>query len=346
MTHKNEFRRLLRESFTVEPRWVDWFMDEVYTDDELLALESDGKLTSAMLLSPYPMNYRGQLLPAGYMSCVATARSERGKGNMHRLMIRALVAAAERGDALVCLIPASRRLYFFYDRFGFSTVFYIDEHRYTSVHRFPFGEQFHAVEPDYDMFRRLESIRPCGIRHDEMRYHQIVKDIELDGGFVVAASDDVGGEAMAFVELGREAKVLDILYSSDEAADAVMALMREKAGERPVIVRAWPSEAKNGPALRARGMARIVNVEMMLSALAASDAKIDQVVRVYDPIIPSNNGIYILHKGECEKVQTTLRRVTLDVTVDVLTRLLFSSPSIGQVFDLPTERPLISLMLD
>ena len=346
MTHKNEFRKLFRDSFAADPRWLEWFVDEVYTDDDLLWLDTDGKLTSAMLLSPYPMSYRGAILPASYISCVATARSERGKGLMHKLMIRALNAAASRGDALVCLIPETRRLYFFYDRFGFATVFYTDELRYTSVHKFASGEDFRPVEPAYDMFSRLESIRPCGIRHDEKRFHQILKDIDLGGGLALAVSDGMGAEAMAFVELGREAKVIDLLYSSDEAAEAVMALMRDKAGERPVIVKAWPSEAKNGPALRARGMARIVNVDMMLSALAASAPEVDQVVRVYDPIIPSNNGIYILHRGQCEHVDSTHRRVTLDVTVDVLARLLFSAPSIGQVFNLPTQRPFISLMLD
>lgn len=358
MNRKNEFRRLFRESFTVDPRWAEWFMDDVYTDEEALVLEVDGKAVSTMLLSSYPFAFHGKELSAAYISCVATARSERGKGLMHRLFPRALNEAAERGFAIATLIPATHRLYFFYDLFGFSTVFYSDEMRYTALHTFPVDGDFEETTPSYTTFRRLEDCRPCCIRHDERRFRQILEDYRLSDGYVVEVQDSSGAAAMAFVQTGAEAKVTDLLADNDAAADAVLAAVRSHVSEKPVIVMGIPADSPvefaSGPvteksrdlSLTSHAMARIINAESVLAALATAYPKIDQVVRVTDPLIASNNSIFTVRDGECTRTPATLRRPTLDVTIDVLTRIVFSAPEVGKIFNISTHRPVMTLMLE
>lgn len=348
--HRNDFKRLFNEAFTVDKAWSDWFVQNVFDEDEALSLEIDGKTVSGLLMTPYAFAYQGAELPSAYISCVATARKERGKGLMHRLMHKAIVEGAERGYAFLTLIPSSRRLYFFYDQFGFSTVFYINEERYTSLHVFE-SEGYEAVEPSYGMFHALELGRPCAVRHSERQFVNVLKDMELSGGAVVAVSDGSGSDAMAFAEIGSEVKVLDLLSSDEKAAEAALAALRAKAGEKPFIVRNMPAQVasddtRRGASLRARGMLRVANVEMALSALASANPQIDQVIKVSDPIIGANNSIFTLHGGECRRTPDTLRHLTLDIPVDVLSRLLFSAPSIGDIFTLPATRPFISLMLD
>lgn len=359
MSRKSDFRRLFRESFTVDSKWAEWFMSEVYTDDEALVLDVDGKAVSTMLLSPYPFAFHGSELPATYISCVATARSERGKGLMHRLFPAALNEAVERGGAIATLIPASRRLYFFYDHFGFSTVFYANEMRYTALHSFTMSEAFAETTPGYELFSQLEESLPCGIRHDRRRFEQVCSDYRLSDGVIVAVTDPEGHGAMAFVQNGKQQAKVDVLLSdSDEAAEAALAAMRGHIGEKPVVVMGLPEDAERDfaaeplagigchPPLVARGMGRIINAGMVLSALAAAHPDLEQVVRVRDRLISTNNSIFSLHKGECDPTPDTMRRVTLDVDISTLTKILFSPPSIGEIFHLPTLRPQMALMLE
>ena len=346
MTRRSDFRRLFREAFREDVSWLDWYMARVYSEDDLLTLDSaaTGKVVSMLMTGRYSLMYQGCLLPSSYISCVATARAERGQGHMHSLMSRALTICAERGDAAVSLIPAESRLYYLYGNFGFETVYYVDEQRYTAMHVFDSGGDFAEVAPEYSMFRRLESLRECSLRHSEKDYACVVDDMILSGEFVVAVSNGAGAEAMAFVSDGAEVRVVDLLASDSDAAKAVLAQVRMRVGAKAVSVLGMP--CGRNTALRPRGMMRILNAEMMLDALAAAHPDVEQVIKVHDPILDANNSIFTLHKGSCARTPDTMRRITLDVGIDVLAGGLFSDSCIGNIFGIPSVRPFISLMLD
>lgn len=346
MTRRGDFRRLFREAFNEESSWLDWYMERVYNEDDLLTLDSaaTGKVVSMLMAGHYSLMYHGGLLPSSYISCVATARAERGNGHMHALMSRALAICAGRGDAAVSLIPAESRLFYLYRNFGFATVYYVDEQRYTAMHVFGSSGDFAEVEPGYSMFRRLESLRMCSLRHSVEDYDCVVDDMRLSGGFVAAVSNGSGAEAMAFVYNGTEARVIDLLASDSYAAEAALALVRNRVGAKAVSVLGMP--CGRSAALRRRGMLRVLNVEMMLDVLAAAYPDVEQVIKVHDPILGANNSIFTLHKGQCIRTPDTMRRITLDVGVDVLAAILFSDSRIGNIFGIPSVRPFISLMLD
>ncbi len=138
--------------------------------------------------------------------------------------------------------------------------------------------------------------------------------------------------------------MIELLSSSEAAAEAALAYVRMETPEKAFVVWAEPTGRK--ASLRSRGMLRIINAEVVLAALAASNQKIDQVIRVHDPVIAANNGVFVLRKGQCTRASVPVKKYALDVSVDVLARVIFSSPEIGDVFELPTRRPFISLMLD
>lgn len=104
-------------------------------------------------------------------------------------------------------------------------------------------------------------------------------------------------------------------------------------------------------------MARIVNVLKVLQAVAAANPKYSGLIRVHDTILPENEHVYRLRKGQCviddEAIAHVAHpndldgsRLALDVPVNVLTSIVFSSEKIGDIFNLSTRRPFISLMLD
>lgn len=349
--HKNDFIKLFREAFPAKTEWTEWFMSFVFNENDMHWIEKEGKLVSTLLLSPYPFIYHGATLKCGYVSCVSTAKNERGKGYMNSLMRSVIATSAESGYAFISLIPANRRLFFFYDEFGFSTVFYIDEQRYTSLHSFASDPGFFDVEPDYAMFHRLEGLRECGVQHDESRFRHIVDDNRLDGGIIVAVSDGEGDEAMAFVQNESEAKIVDLLSSSDRASEAVLASVRKHIGEKTIIIMAEPPQVESvdsprGARLRSRAMLRIADAQPVLNALAAADPTLSRTIRLRDSIVTRNNAIFRLGSGHCERLNQKPQHIDLDVTTEVLAKILFSAPGIGNIFGLPTQRPFMSLMLD
>lgn len=339
------FGKIFRESFKVDTAWADWFLSRVARNDDLITIKVDGLTVSGALVAPYKMEFHGRRMPVSYINSVATARKYRGRGLATEVMLKALQVSAERGDAFSVLIPATRRLFFFYDTYGFATVFYIDEQRYTSLHEFENTAGFESVEPSWELFHSLEQARRGAVVHNQDDFENILTDLALSDGTVLAVSNGEGRHAMIFFETREsEVHVLDLLATDDVAAEAALNRMRLESPEKSVIVRAVP--AAREAELRSRAMARIVNVGAVLTQLAEAHPEVDQVIKVTDRLLPQNSGIYVLRRGSCERVEHTERRVTLDVSVEVLCRILFSDPKIGDVFNLPTSRPFISLMLD
>lgn len=342
MNSSGEFAKILREVFTLDSQWVDWFMRDVFSEDELHITTVENRTAAIMLASPYVMDFHGLEVACDYISCVATLPQHRGKGLMRALMHETLLDSWNRNVPFATLIPASRPLYFIYDRLGFATVFYVDEERYTALHKFE-KHGYQSVEPDYELFERLERQRECVVVHNKKRFEQAVVDMELSNGCVVAVSDGNGSEAIAFAEVDDEIKVLEILSTDQKAAEAALCEIRERGGEKAIIINALPKE--DVQSLRTRGMIRIVNVCAALGALASANPKLSQTIRVSDTFIKENNGVYVLKSGKCEKVDMA-RHVDLEVSTNVLAKILFSSPKIGELFNLPTCRPFMSLMLD
>ena len=345
---KNRIQRIFTQAFPAPPRWTDWFFDEVYSDDEAMLLTKDGNAVSTLMLMDYAYSFHGRSLPMGYIYGATTARDVRGKGFMSQLIADAIGRAHEQGMAFVSLVPSEDRLFRFYARFGFATVFYNDCCRYTSAHIFAPDPVFGAVEPTYALFSRLEQLRSSTVLHSDRQFGHIIRDIALYRGLVHAVADDTGERgAMAFAVHsadGSRVEVRELLATDDGAAESVLALVSASMPLNPITV--FAPAGSRIVRLEPRGMMRITDAAKVLDTVAAADPRTEQVIRVHDKLIPDNNGVYILHNGECQHTDSTMRRLTLDVDVATLTSVLFSSESMGAVFGLPTQRGCLPLMLD
>lgn len=346
MDKKGCVRTIYEAGFRDAREWTDWYFNRVYNDeDALTATNQDGETVAALMLTQYRFDMLRTPLTCSYISGATTLRRHRGQGHMSALMREALSVSQQRGDAICCLIPAADRLYGFYNRFDFETVFFVDELRYTSVHKFDDNGHFSESAPDYETFERLEGLHPTGVRHSRRDFSNILTDNRLDGGIVTSVSDGEGAAGMAFATVSADCvTVRALLADNEEAAEAVLATVKRRSGEKRFIVWARPGERR--AALRARAMARIIDVEKLLGAVAASDRRLDCVIRIHDRLLAANNGVFIIREGHVEKADSTMRRLSLDISIGTLTKLLFSSRAIGEIFSLPTTRPSISLMLD
>ena len=111
-----------------------------------------------------------------------------------------------------------------------------------------------------------------------------------------------------------------------------------------IVIRDCPGD--DTLAFTPAGMGRIASVKMILEAIAAHDTSTTQTIRVRDNIIADNNAVFIIHNGTVESVKTTMRKLTIDVSVENLAKIIFNSPRVGQIFSIPSFRPYMALMLE
>lgn len=344
MDKRDEIKRLFTAGFREDPKWTGWYFDNVYDDSEAMIAYASSQPVSCLMLNRYSLKLGKHIVGMGYLSCATTARQARGQGHMRRLINDALMEAAFRGDTLVSLIPASLRLFNYYCRFGFATIFYADKHRYTSLHQFNRHNGFKSAPTSFETFNRLELSRRSTVIHSERDFINICSDIALDEGYVLTVSDGTD-EAIVFATATTEvATVKDIIASSHNARESVLSELRGQIGNRMIVI--WSAPDEQPLMLHPRGMGRIVSVQRLLEAIASEAPATEQTIRVHDNIISDNDAVFIVHNGSVERTTSTMRRLTLDVSVDTLAKIIFNSSRVGEVFGLPAYRPYMALMLD
>ncbi len=348
-----DIKHIWRDRFGDSRQWMSEVFSRIYTDEDAITFELDDKVVSSLLLRPFDMAYKGREMPVGYIYGAATSRSEQSKGYMSRLMVKTLREAYRRGQTTVLLCPSRRRLYGFYARFGFTTVLFVDELRYTATHCFHFDKsKFIIDESVCDMaeiakaYKRLSARRGACLLHNENDFKAIFIDNDLDHGAVAIARSADSGEivAIGLSKTNATSIVVTELVGIDEEADnAVLSSFAKRMPGMMTVVEAYPQ--RSGVKMSARGMARIVNLEAFLRILASVRPELHYVFKVTDPIIAENNGLLLIDKGNVSRIESS-ETIDLEVSIDVLTAILFSKEKIGDIFNLPTARPFVSMLLD
>lgn len=351
MNKRDEIKKIWRECFNDSQSYVDMYFSRVYRDEDAMTLAKEGQIVSSLLLQQYPLLFHDKELSMGYIAGAATRRNHRGRGYMAELMHNAIKCSVERGDMMCSLIPAHDWLYFYYVKFGFSTVFYVDPQRFTSLHSFPTEGEYFPVDDFYssdvyDAFHSMETQRKCSVIHSKRDFLNILDDLKIDGGqFVVMADQSRRIVSMLWAsEIDDVVVVRELMGYDSNARKAALRQLRKLNPEKPMKVLAPPLDEHRK--LYDRGMARIVNVKLCLDAIAQGHPDYKAKIRVYDNMLDDNNHIYIIENGECGIDDSCKQKLDLDVTLDVFNRIVFSSESIGKIIGFPSVRPQMSLMLD
>lgn len=350
-----EIKQMWRDVFTVSDDWLDMYFKRVYHQADLRMLtasDDDDLIASSLILQRYNMYFHSMPIPVGYISGAATRKQYRDRGYMRQLMHDAIFSSYVRGDVLLTLIPASRNLYFYYDRLGFATVFYVDEERFTEKHEFVFEGNYEQVEPkeSHDVYQFMDSKlkeRDNVVLHSYIDFQNVIADAEIDGGRVIALKDANDGKIAALAIAAPDKDrltVRELLYISDDARNAVLSRVMRVFPGLPLTV-VMPAGSRSVP-IHARGMARIVNARKLLSAYASRYPKMKMVIKLYDSLLPQNNHIYVIDGGQAIINDGFGGKIDLDVTQEVLLSILSSDASIGEIFKMPTARPYISMMMD
>ena len=119
----NELKNLWHNVFGDEWEYLDAFFAEVYQEDNTLVYIKNHEIVGALYMIPYDMVIEGSIKPIVYLYALATKPEYRRQGIMSDLINESIRISTERGYYLSVLIPDSRDLFGFYEKFGYEELF-------------------------------------------------------------------------------------------------------------------------------------------------------------------------------------------------------------------------------
>lgn len=351
MSKRDDIRHLWKEAYRYSDEYLDMYFGRIYRDADAMTVEVDGKTVSVLLLQPYRMLFYGEEMPVSYIEGAVTRRNARGQGHMTALLRESLQLSRDRGDMLCALIPDHDWLYYFFDRSGFAAVFLADVQRFTALHPFAVEEPYKNVEDPYsdavyEAFSRYEHERTGGMLHSRRDFLNTLDKLAMQPGgtFIAVGGGEEPVAAMAWASLSDGVvRVHEVLGTDSEWRTAAMNSLRRHFPDTPMRFPA-PADTPGHRRLYPCGMARIVNAGLCLDTMARANPQWKCVLRVHDPILTENSRIYTVANGRCVESDHAKGHVDLDVDIDVLTRIIFSSESTGAILGFPSRRTRISLM--
>ena len=374
---KNETRILWDKCFSEEDkRFVDFYFEKRYNENDNIFIEKDGKVVSALQLISYPFSYYGKTIGCSYLSGCCTDPDYRSQGLMNDLIIKALKQAKNNGACFAALIPASESLFNYYAGTNFITTFDYSKIRINLSHK-DSETQSHNVneslgqkssvsisvfgsesESDfyevYEYFNNKMRARNCCIQHNEYDFKVITDDLELFDNHLLVAKygEDICGLAFCYLRNG-EIYIKDVFAESSAIfSDLISAAgkmtkgesLKSKASESVSINILIPPVA--GQKTHRLGMARLIDAETMLRLYAMSHPKMKMEISLVDTILPENNGTYYINNGTLDKKNSIGTNV---VDIEQLTQALFgykteTLPEKLKAFN--NQAAFMSLMLD
>ena len=358
---KNETRVLWDKCFSEEDiRFVDFYFEKRYNENDNIFIEKDGKVVSALQLISYPFSYYGKTIGCSYLSGCCTDPDYRSQGLMNDLIIKALKQAKNNGACFAALIPASESLFNYYAGTNFVTTFDYSKIRINlsqQVNETTSQQVSNSVISDfqqliansqqptsdfyevYEYFNNKMRARNCCIQHNEYDFKVITDDLELFGNRLLVAryGEDICGLAFCYLRNG-EIYIKDVFAESSAIfSDLISAAKTVKSQKSKVKSSASKSKSVSesvsvsvsinilvppvaGQKTHRLGMARLIDAETMLRLYAMSHPKMKMEVSLVDTILPENNGTYYINNGTLDKKNSIGTNV---VDIEQLTQALF-----------------------
>ena len=355
---KNETRVLWDKCFSEEDkRFVDFYFEKRYNENDNIFIENDGKVVSALQL-------------CSYLSGCCTDPEYRSQGLMSELIVNALRQAKNNGACFAALIPASESLFNYYAGTNFVTTFDYSKIRINLsqqstvnsqqssvlVSEFESASEFYEV---YEYFNNKMRARNCCIQHNEYDFKVITDDLELFDNHLLVAKygEDICGLAFCYLRNG-EIYIKDVFAESSAIfSDLITVAKTVKSQKSKVKSSASVSESVSvsinilvppvaGQKTHRLGMARLIDAETMLRLYAMSHPKMKMEISLVDTILPENNGTYYINNGTLDKKNSIGTNV---VDIEQLTQALFgykteTLPEKLKAFN--NQAAFMSLMLD
>ena len=217
-----KIKKLLSRAFNDPPEYLD-YLEEIgfLKPGEAFRLNGDNGPVSVLFAKKYPVNVGTGQLTADYIFYAATEEKQRNAGNMGKLLSETLSVLKNRGGDVAVIIPATRSLFDYYAKFGFTTAFYIKKKEFypkktgKTVYVPTIDEAVGYYVKYFDCYAKMQNT----LFKTEELFVQSVKENLFDGTFSSVLTD---GENFAFASFHESVVLREFVGNGyDTFAEAV-----------------------------------------------------------------------------------------------------------------------------
>lgn len=329
-----ETRHLWERSFADPRAFIDLYFREKYRKERNEVIVRDERVVSALQKLPYPMTYGGRMLPASYISGACTDERYRRRGLMGELLSQTHRAMQQENAAFSFLIPATQELAAYYAKFGYTPCFRFGWETITAGtpdDSLVVGTvDQHKTEELLPYLRDKMQERTMCVQHPLDDLRAVVDDMHMAGDTMWEARRGELTVALAICRAEADGILLrECVYDDEEARDGLIAAIAAHYGRTEVDV--VDTKGREGDYF---GMARIIDVEAMLTAYAALHPETEATWSITDELLAENNGCYHIYKGICERLPEPSSEAE-ELTIGELTHRVLTE-----------ENPSMSLMMN
>ncbi len=314
------------------------------------AFDEDGRLMAHMIHHRFQFRLDGQWIPAGGIGAVSTLPEYRNRGAVCAIFQELLLQAHREGQVLSALYPFCHA---FYRKFGYETVRWRDryslspsvlcEYRFTGkAVQWKTGDPVSGYTALYEKFASRYNL---AIRRDDKRMLEdhMKGEWTRDRRFSYLLHErDQPVAFLTFQDIRHDPaailSVQDYAWDGRAGFHALLGFLARFSADYGSIEISLPTclglpsviHAPDAYAIEQTGaqdyMVRAVHAEKLLGLLERPDG-CAFTVKVTDPLIPDNNGAWMIRK---DSVFRTEGQPDLDVSVQALGQLAVGSVSLAE----------------
>ena len=306
---RKQTKELWKLCFHDSEAFTDLYFRLRYNDEVNLYLETDGRVTAALQILPYPITFHQEELAMGYISGACTHPDFRNKGLMGQLLRKAFGKMVQEGKALTTLIPAEPWLFDYYARFGYAPVFqqssYIYHNQPVAVNEMPSDETLEITDScQEEVIRFMETQyreqSSCCILHPTSDLQVVYASLQLDHGHTYLLRRQGELKAIAFATpADKQTWRIDELLAIDEQTEKRMLQQIANHLHLSQFTVVSSLSSTHGEDRHSLGMARILDAQRLLQLHAQNHPELELHLQLYDEQLPANNGYYHLSQGIC-----------------------------------------------
>lgn len=356
MEKKQQVMELWRKIFQDPEDFIRFYFNKKYSDENSLVYEENNQALSSLLMLPYPMTWLGINMTTSYISGACTIPEARNQGLMPLLLVEAFTRMHKNQIAISTLIPAEAWLFDYYRKLGYASVFDYSIEIYDSVFSLD-DSSIQVISPEdfnpdfsrstFSFFDQAMRKRPCCIQHPLEDYMAIIEEIYRCGGRLLVAyqNRNICGWALIIPE-AENILINEIVYEDDKEKLALLSRISQIWPNYPIHCKRLPS----GGHQMSYGMARVIDARQMLQQFARQNPALTLTLKLHDPQLTINEGIYKISQGMCSRTEILNSPVDAETDIPTLTRALLGyHPEqlpfpFNQIF--PLQQPFMNLMLD
>jgi len=272
-------KKIWSDCFHDPEDYIDFYFMSGFKPENTLVYRENGQLCAMVTLLPgfLRMEYKRKVLPVYYIYAAATSPERQGRGIMKKLLSFAEEYAKSQGIQALTLVPGSASLFEYYQKLGYSTVFFYFQAAFSGKELARLPACPVTDQLDFDRFFQMREEFLSGFsasffwEREELTY-------------IYREAEKTGGKLLNFCHNGLQGYAICYKIGNDviikEAGTSVLALRPFLAGihryfnAENYFVRLYMRESSDfseGQAVPF-GMIKILASDMSVSSTDFSDA--------------------------------------------------------------------------